>query len=55
MKHAFIADRVKISGPRVDGNYTLTFDVGEYQYDMIKDIPKLNDTELHVTVSNDET
>jgi len=50
----FIADRVKISGPRVDGNYTITFDVGEYMYDQIKDIPKLNDSEIHVTVTNNE-
>jgi len=50
----FVADRVKISGPRVDGNFTITFDVGEYQYDNIKDIPKLNDDVLYVTVSNDE-
>lgn len=51
----FVADRVKISGPRVDGNFTITFDVGEYQYDNIKDIPKMNDNILYIAVSNDES
>lgn len=26
----FIADEVKVSGPRVDGSYTITFTVGQY-------------------------
>jgi hypothetical protein len=27
----FIADKVKITGPKVDGGYSVTFMVGEYQ------------------------
>lgn len=50
---SFIADRVKLAGPRIDGNFTLTFDIGEYEYDKIKDVPKLNNSALYVNVSNE--
>lgn len=51
-KIEFTADRVKISGPRVDGSYTVTLEVGEYAYDQIKDLPQLNNSLIHVEVSN---
>jgi len=50
----FVSDRVRLSGPRIDGNYTLTFDVGEYEYDKIKDIPTLNNNQIYVSVSNND-
>ena len=27
----FTADKIKVSGPKVDGGYTVSFDVGEFE------------------------
>ena len=54
MKSNFVADRVKIAGPRIDGNYTVTFEIGEYGYDFIKDIPKFNGESIFVEVKDGE-
>lgn len=54
MRTEFIADRVKISGPRVDGSYSITFEVGEYQWDNIKELPNLNDELIYIKVTNDK-
>lgn len=27
----FEADKIKVTGPKVDGGYTVSFDVGEYE------------------------
>ncbi len=48
----FTADRIKIAGPKIDGSYSITFEVGEYEYDKIKDIPKLNGKAIVVEVRN---
>lgn len=48
----FIADKLKISGPRIDGTYTITLEVGEYMYDEIKDAPKLNGGNINVIISD---
>jgi len=48
----FTADKVKIAGAKIDGSYTITFEVGEYEYDKIKDIPKLNGGNIKVEVKN---
>lgn len=53
MKINFISDRVKISGPRVDGNYSISFDVGEYEYEQIMLLPKLNGNAMYVSVSEE--
>jgi hypothetical protein len=53
MAELFMADRVTIRGPRVDGSYTISFEVGEYEYDKIKDIPKMNNGVIQVEVSNE--
>jgi len=52
MEIKFEADRVKINGPRIDGSFTVTFEVGEYQYDRVKEIPKLNGTMIFVEVKD---
>lgn len=49
-KTVFVADKVAISGPRQDGNYRVAFDIGEYQYNNIKDLPLLNGKILYVAV-----
>ncbi len=51
---SFLADKVKISGPRIDGSYTITFEVGEYEYDNIKDMVKLNGKIIKVSVEEKE-
>ncbi|MBM4402224.1 MAG: hypothetical protein FJ044_03205 [Candidatus Cloacimonetes bacterium] len=53
MKIQFNADKVKISGPKIDNSYTVTFEVGEYEYDKIKDLPKLNGEIIFVEVKNE--
>lgn len=55
MKVSFHADKVKIAGPRVDDSYTVTFEVGEYAYDDISQLPKLNGEVIEVEVKNGET
>ncbi|GEM_PF-3403055 len=37
----FTADKVKISGPRVDGTIAVTFDVGEYEAGKVADLLKI--------------
>lgn len=49
-----MADRIVIGGPRQDGNYRVSFDVGEYQYSNIKDLPLLNGKVLVVAVVQGE-
>lgn len=52
----FIADKVKINGPRIDGSYSITFETGEYTWDQIKDLPNLNGDAMMVSISKyDET
>lgn len=48
----FIADKVKIAGPKIDGTYTITFDVGEYAYDEIMHLPKMNGSAMYVSVND---
>jgi hypothetical protein len=61
MRIQFIADKVKIAGPKIDGSYTISFEVGEYAYDQIMHLPKFNGEAMYVEVkddsikSNDET
>lgn len=53
-KSVFMADGVIIGGPRADGNYRVSFDVGEYQYNNIKNLPLLNGKVLVVAVVQGE-
>lgn len=53
-KGVFKADKVMINGPRMDGGYRVSFDVGEYQYNQIKDLPLLNGKILVVAVVQGE-
>lgn len=41
----FGADRVRISGPRIDGTYVVSLEVGEYQRKNLKAILDLPDDE----------
>lgn len=53
-KAVFSSDGLTIKGPRVDGNFTVSFDVGFYQYNNIKDLPLLNGKMLVVAVVQGE-
>lgn len=49
----FGADNIKISGPRVDGTFALTFETGEYMRKEVLQIMEL-DPPVWVTVSTNE-
>lgn len=46
----FIADKVKLNGPKVDGGYSVTFEVGGYVWDQIKELPRVNGETIVVAV-----
>lgn len=48
---AFIADKVLLSGPRVDGSYRVTFEVGEYGLESLRDLITVRDSVMDVTVA----
>lgn len=50
----FIADKVKLNGPKVDGGYSVTFEVGGYVWDQIKELPKVNGETIVVAVMTEE-
>jgi hypothetical protein len=50
----FTADNTRISGPKVDGTMSITFDVGEYQKDEVLEIMRLK-LPLKVKVSYEST
>ena len=51
MKIQLASDGYKINGPKVDGNWTVTFNVGEYEVEEIAKLLMLpKDTMLKVTI-----
>ena len=51
MKIAFSADKVKISGPRVDGSFAVTFETGEYEKSKLAELFLIpSDSMLKVTI-----
>lgn len=36
-----IADKISITGPKVDGGFTVRFEVGEYEQDKIAELLKI--------------
>ena len=44
-----ISDKHKVNGPRIDGSYTLTFEVGEYEVDKIAEVMKMQGN-LEITI-----
>jgi len=48
----FIADKVRISGPKIDGGYVISFEVGEHMANKVSDTIKLpQNTILKVNVT----
>lgn len=55
MKLELLADKVKVNGPKVDGGFTLSFEVGEYEQSKIAEVLKLKQNEvLRITVEQHE-
>lgn len=51
----FIADKVRINGPKVDGGYSVTFEVGDYEQDKVASlltIPQGEAIQISVEVGN---
>jgi hypothetical protein len=51
----FTADGKKVNGPRIDGSYTVTFELGEYEAGKIADlirIPQQTTLKVSVEVEN---
>ena len=47
----FLADKVRISGPKVDGSTSVTFEVGEYEQSKVAELLKMpHDVILKVSV-----
>ena len=50
----FNADKVLLSGPKIDGSYKVSFEVGEYQLKYIKDLIEIRDCIMEVTVEKND-
>lgn len=37
----FSADKIKISGPKIDGTYTVAFEAGEYEQEHVAELFKI--------------
>ena len=46
----FVADKVRLTGPKQDGSFTVSFDVGEYMWHNIKELPMVNGSIIGVGV-----
>ncbi len=46
----FKADKVLLRGPKVDGTYVVSFEVGEYELEKIKDLITTRDCVLDIQV-----
>jgi len=50
-KLSFVADKVKIFGPKVDGSFTVSFEVGEYEQEKIAELLRIpQQTPLRIRV-----
>lgn len=52
----FKADKIKISGPKVDGSYTVTFEVGEYEQQIVAQLMLIpQNTIIEVEVKSEKS
>jgi hypothetical protein len=50
----FIADKVRVNGPKVDGGYSVTFEVGEYEQEQVSELLKFpQQSNMEVSVKQD--
>lgn len=38
---SFTADKVKVNGPKIDGGYSVTFEVGQYEQEKVAELMKI--------------
>lgn len=51
----FLSDKVKVNGAKVDGSYTVTFEVGEYEQDKVAELLRIKQgTLIKVVVDESE-
>jgi len=50
----FMADKVSLNGPSVDGSYKVTFTVGEYMVKNIQELVSVFDKNIKVAVQIEE-
>lgn len=49
------ADKIRMSGPKIDGSYSVTFEVGEYEQDHVSELFKIpQGTLINVSVTYDK-
>jgi hypothetical protein len=54
MQIELLVDKIKIYGPKVDGGYKLTFEIGEYEKDKLAELIKeLYDTNYKITIQEE--
>ena len=46
MKIQFMSDKVSLSGPRIDGTYKVTLEVGEYERKKLAELLSLEDRKI---------
>ena len=54
----FMADRIKVNGPRIDGSYAVTFETGEYEQDKVAkilSIPQQTVVRVIIQAEDEET
>ncbi len=50
----FVADKIKINGPQIDGGYSVTFYTGEYTKQEVAKLLSLNEGNLKITVEEEK-
>jgi len=51
-----LADKVKVNGPKVDGSFTVAFDVGEYEQQKVAQLLAIPQNKVvKVTIEQDES
>ena len=54
----FNADKIRVSGPKIDGSYTVTFEIGEYEQLKVAEllaVPQQTNVKVRVEESNTDT
>lgn len=53
---SFLADKIRVNGPKVDGSYTVTFETGEYEQENVAKVLSIpQQTVVRVIIVQDET
>jgi hypothetical protein len=51
-----LADKIKINGPKVDGGFTISFDVGEYEQKKVAELLLIEqNTNIIIDINSENT